>query len=267
MKKYFSRLRLLILCGLLLLSACLLPELITGPVRGRQVAFAVDTEKAVTEKTEPEKETEAKISLGDKPEAIVGMMDGIGAMENYDKYGRVLYMQADAGSYLAGARGVNRYALNRYAARKSVARASSLGYDALTKIAENQMSYSEYYTLLQIVEAEATGGDEESKLLIANVVLNRVKDTRFPDTVYDVVWQRQDGSAQFSPTADGRIYSCEITKSTCSAVARALAGEDNSKGALFFLARDYSEKKNVEWFDANLKPLFSYGGHEFFTYP
>ncbi len=33
------------------------------------------------------------------------------------------------------------------------------------------MSGEEYYTLLQIVEAEATGGDVMSKMMVAGVVL------------------------------------------------------------------------------------------------
>ena len=94
------------------------------------------------------------------------------------------------------------------------------------------MDGNDYYTLLQIVEAEATGGDIKSKILIANVVLNRVKDSRFPDTIYDVVWQTAGGSPQFSPTDDGRIYTVSITDDTIEAVDRALAGEDYSQGAL-----------------------------------
>ena len=70
------------------------------------------------------------------------------------------------------------------------------------------MDGNDYYTLLQIVEAEATGGDIKSKILIANVVLNRVKDSRFPDTIYDVVWQTAGGSPQFPlPTTAGSIRS------------------------------------------------------------
>ena len=60
-----------------------------------------------------------------------------------------------------------------------------------------------------------------SKLLVANVILNRVEDSHFPDTISEVVWEKVDGYAQFSPTEDGRIYSCTITESTIEAVDRA----------------------------------------------
>jgi N-acetylmuramoyl-L-alanine amidase len=65
---------------------------------------------------------------------------------------------------------------------------------------------------------------------------------------------------------DGRINSVTITSSTIEAVDRALNGEDNSQGALFFLARASSAVHNVQWFENTLVKLFEYGGHEYFTY-
>ena len=133
-------------------------------------------------------------------------------------------------------------------------------------LSNHGMTWDDYDTLTRIVEAEATGGDLKSKVLIANVVLNRVNDERFPDSIYDVVFQYAGGSAQFSPVEDGRIYSVEITEDTIQAVDQALEGEDYSQGALFFMARQSSDSSSVEWFDSELKPLFSYGGHEYFTF-
>ena len=145
--------------------------------------------------------------------------------------------------------------------------ASLIGYTALGTVAENQiMSYTDYSTLLQIVEAECTGGDALSKQYVACVVLNRTQDEHFPDTVYDVVWQRLYGHAQFSPTQDGRMGRQKITDTTIEAVNQALTGEDISRGALFFLAREHAAEANVEWFDSELEYLFEYGGHEFYRF-
>ena len=145
--------------------------------------------------------------------------------------------------------------------------ASAVGYTAMNTVEANKiMSYTDYHTLLQIVEAECTGGDEKSKQYVACVVLNRTKDDHFPDTVYDVVWQRLGGEAQFSPTQDGRMGTLKISDSTVKAVHKALEGEDISDGALFFLAREYAAKDNVEWFEDELEYLFSYGGHEFYRF-
>lgn len=118
--------------------------------------------------------------------------------------------------------------------------------------------------LLRIVEAEATGEDIKGKMLVANVILNRVKSSQFPDTVKEVVFQKNGRTTQFSPIADGRYWSVSISKSTREAVDRVLNGEDESQGALYFSARSKAKKSNMNWFDNNLTWLFKYGGHEFY---
>ena len=92
----------------------------------------------------------------------------------------------------------------------------------------------EYQVLLKIVEAEAGGEDTTGKMLVANVVMNRVRSGSFPNTVTEVVYQRSEGRAQFSPTADGRIDRVSVSPDTVEAVARVMNGEDPSAGALFF---------------------------------
>lgn len=193
---------------------------------------------------------------------LTGVVTGVSDMEKYSEATRLIRMDGAKGATLAGACGVERQAIWRRQIQKGTAKAKELGYYAQQTVRENQMSSAEYNTLLQIVEAEATGGDVMSKMMVAGVVLNRVKDTHFPDTIQEVVWQDD----QFQPTSDGRIYSCTVTDSTILAVERVLQGEDYTQGALFFLARDSAEGKNADWFDANLTKLFEYGGHEYYTY-
>ena len=118
--------------------------------------------------------------------------------------------------------------------------------------------------LLRIVEAEAGCEDEEGKLLVANVVLNRVKHEKFPDTVTEVVFQRESGVTQFSPVASGSIKRVRVGEETKRAVGRALDGEDISQGALYFAARKYADSEKMRWFDEKLQFLFQHGGHEFF---
>lgn len=120
-------------------------------------------------------------------------------------------------------------------------------------------------TLFRIVEAEAGGEDRKGKLLVANVVINRVKNKRFPDNVTDVVYQQKQNVAQFSPVSNGTINTVRVSEETKDAVYSALRGEDASQGALFFMARKYVAAENAEWFDTNLTFLFSYGGHDFFA--
>lgn len=118
--------------------------------------------------------------------------------------------------------------------------------------------------LLRIVESEAGNEDEEGRLLVANVVLNRVNDEKFPSTVTEVVFQQENGVAQFSPISNGKFYKVEISEETYEAVDRALRGEDISGGALYFAARKYADTEKMKWFDENLIFLLEHGGHEFF---
>ena len=137
-------------------------------------------------------------------------------------------------------------------------------YEVLEQTKKYQLSDRDYEALLRIVEAEAGGEDQNGKLLVANVVLNRVNNDRFPDTVWDVVMQREQGIAQFSPTVDGRYQNVDVSEDTVEAVERALYGEDISQGALYFCAREKADSDRLKWFDRKLTRLFSYGNHEFF---
>ena len=126
-----------------------------------------------------------------------------------------------------------------------------------------EVSTADYEALLRIVEAEAGCEDENGKLLVANVVLNRVKSDKFPDTIEEVILQQENGTTQFSPVANGKFYSVEISDETVDVVNRALCGEDISQGALYFAARKYADPDRMKWFDNHLTFLFEYGGHEF----
>lgn len=127
------------------------------------------------------------------------------------------------------------------------------------------LSKQDRAVLLRIVEAEATDEDVKGRMLVANVVLNRVNcTTEFPDNVTDVVFDTTGGVYQFSPIEDGRYWSVEISDKTEEAVHRVLCGEDESQGALYFMARKYADADNVVWFDSSLSYLFAYGQHEFF---
>lgn len=119
--------------------------------------------------------------------------------------------------------------------------------------------------LLRIVEAEATCEDIKGRMLVANVILNRVVSDHFPDSITEVVFQNNGTTYQFAPIKDGRYWSVEVSDETREAVERVLAGEDYSQGALYFAARRLANKNAMSWFDSSLKFLFRHGVHEFFT--
>lgn len=119
---------------------------------------------------------------------------------------------------------------------------------------------SDYQVLLRIVQAEAGICDTQGKIMVANVIINRVKSSEFPDNITDVVYEK----SQFSPVIDGSINTCKVTQQTIDAVDRALSGEDYSQGALYFMSRSGSESSNVRWFDGRLTFITRHERHEFF---
>lgn len=137
-------------------------------------------------------------------------------------------------------------------------------YGTLEKPPAYELGEEDYEILLRIVEAEAGGEDEDGKLLVANVVLNRMNSEAFPNTVKEVVMQRSGRVTQFSPVASGRIWRVEVSQETIDAVQRAIQGEDLSQGALYFASRRYADSDSMRWFDRRLTFLFKHGGHEFF---
>lgn len=118
--------------------------------------------------------------------------------------------------------------------------------------------------LERIVEAEAGGESVKGRLLVANVVLNRVKNKNFPSTVAGVVFAHSGSRYQFSPISDGRYYTVKVSRDTKRAVEMALNGVDPSQGALYFMERAYADSRNASWFDRALTRLYKYGCHEFF---
>ena len=72
--------------------------------------------------------------------------------------------------------------------------------------AQPEPAYSEtdLYVLSHIISAEAGNCSEDMMLSVGSVVLNRVADDRFPDTIEEVVFQ--DNPVQYSPTVNGTYW-------------------------------------------------------------
>ena len=139
-----------------------------------------------------------------------------------------------------------------------------LTMQSVSRTREFVLSEEDKLILYKIVEAEAGCEDYVGKVLVANVVLNRLQDSQFPNTVEEVVFQQEDGVTQFSPVANGRYDSAVPDEDTIQAVEAALEGEDYSEGALYFVARQYADSDNLKWFDDSLEKVLIHGGHEFY---
>lgn len=116
------------------------------------------------------------------------------------------------------------------------------------------ISNEDYMALCKIVQAEAGGESQEGKLLVADVILNRVVNPAFPNSIQAVITQR----GQFSPVSNGSYYSASPSADTIAAVNRALAGENISSGALYFK----SVRSASSWSSRSF--LFNFGNHNFY---
>lgn len=113
----------------------------------------------------------------------------------------------------------------------------------------DRLSEEDIELLALITMAEAEGECEEGKRLVIDVVLNRMDSERFPDTVYEVIYQ----PGQFSPTWNGRLKRCEVREEICRLVREELESRTNDK-VVFFTGGGYS---------AYGVPMFQVGGHYF----
>ena len=123
-----------------------------------------------------------------------------------------------------------------------------------------KVNSEEYESLQRIVEAEAGNQDDIGRILVANVVLNRVKSNVYPDTILENIFRHSGEVYQFHPVKNGTYYSVTVSEKTKECVDRALAGEDYSQGALYF-TRKTSENS---WFNTSLTFLFVHGAHYFY---
>lgn len=125
-----------------------------------------------------------------------------------------------------------------------------------------ELSDDDYYWLTKIVEAEAGDQDDIGKILVVNVIFNRVRSTSFPNSVKQVIFQNNGKTYQFEPVKTGIIYDKQPSNNTLECINRAIDGEDYSQGALFFTMRTSSGS----WFNTSLNLLFVHGDHYFYTY-
>ncbi len=199
------------------------------------------------------------------PQGFQGIIDGVNATKAAN--GEYHPIGTNVEDVLVGQRTAKREEVSEFDVGSLVKETvNSIDDQSWELVEKTKITDNDYETLLSIVEAEAGGEDITGRILVANVIFNRVASEQFPDSVTEVVWDKSGGSAQFSPTIDGRIATVTVSDTTREAVNRAIDGEDYSKGALFFLEKEYSESKNVNWFDSKLTFLFKHGCHSFYKY-
>lgn len=71
---------------------------------------------------------------------------------------------------------------------------------------KSQPAYTDndLYVLSHIISAESGNCSEEMMIAVGSVVLNRVNDERFPDSIEEVVFQ--NNPVQYAPTVNGTYW-------------------------------------------------------------
>ena len=112
----------------------------------------------------------------------------------------------------------------------------------------------ELLLLSKLVTGEARGESYEGQVAVAAVVINRVKDPRFPNSIKDVIYQKN----AFSVVKDGSI-NMQPTESAYTAAKEALYGKDPTDKAIYFWNPDIATCKWIK----KLNPYMKIGNHVF----
>lgn len=126
------------------------------------------------------------------------------------------------------------------------------GIVELVQEPEIDISEEDIELIALVTMAEAEGECEEGKRLVIDTILNRVESEHFPDTVHDVIWQKD----QFSSMWNGRTNRCYVKEDICELVREEVMKRTNYD-VIFFHARRYGNYG---------VPMFSVGGHYFSSY-
>ena len=97
-----------------------------------------------------------------------------------------------------------------------------------------------------VLQGEVGNCSEQSKIAVANVIINRVKTGRFGSSISDVL------TAPNQFTAINGYYSGrnKPTQNTIDCAKRALNGEDNSNGAVYYYAPKYCGGSTAAWVES-----------------
>lgn len=113
------------------------------------------------------------------------------------------------------------------------------------------------YLLAKIAMAEAEGESIQGKTLVILVVLNRVHNADFPNTIQGVIFEEN----QFTPVINGRFDKVEPDADCWEAVQVVMEAQyDYSDGALYFESCDDADN----WHSRNLDYLYQCGNHKFY---
>ncbi|KXZ38894.1 N-acetylmuramoyl-L-alanine amidase [Alkalithermobacter thermoalcaliphilus JW-YL-7 = DSM 7308] len=130
----------------------------------------------------------------------------------------------------------------------------ALGMPVATPASRGGSRSDDVYLLARAITGEARGEPYTGQVAVGAVILNRVRDPRFPNSIASVIYQ----PGAFTSVADGQI-NMEPVESCIRAARDALNGWDPTGGALYFWN---PARSTSEWI-WRLKPTLKIGKHWF----
>lgn len=104
-----------------------------------------------------------------------------------------------------------------------------------TMASSSSSNTSDVQLMARAINGEARGEPYEGQVAVGAVILNRIKDSRFPNTIAGVIYQ----SGAFTAVSDGQINVPIEEGSTVVKAARdALNGWDPTNGAVYYFNPD-----------------------------
>ncbi|GAB6181569.1 hypothetical protein JCM14036_28880 [Desulfotomaculum defluvii] len=97
------------------------------------------------------------------------------------------------------------------------------------QVSRGNVDRDELALMASIIEAEAANEPYDGKVAVGAVILNRVENSEFPNTLSDVIYQE----SAFESVANNH-YKRPFSDASLEAAQAALAGQDPTKGALYF---------------------------------
>ena len=125
---------------------------------------------------------------------------------------------------------------------------------------EEFYNQEDYILLARLINAEAGNQSLEGKIAVGNVIMNRIDDSRFPDTVADVIYDRSCG-IQLSTAYNGSLNKKPNADSYIAAKL-VLEGYSVAEDCLYFLNPSISRSS---WVIRNRPYTMTIGDHAFFS--
>lgn len=137
--------------------------------------------------------------------------------------------------------GKTGYCMKRYATDSKPANDNTVSSDDVISYTDE-----EFEMLCYVLQGEVGDCSDDSKIAVANVIINRVKSPLFPDSIEGVLTQAN----QFTAINSYYNRTNTPTDNTIECARRALGGEDNSNGAIYYYAPKYCGGSTAAWFES-----------------